>query len=170
MGWHVIYVKSRFEKKVHQSLLDMSIDSYLPLVKTMRKWSDRKKIIYKPLFPSYVFAYIKSSLDFHRALSIDGASAYIRFGNEYAKVPDHEIDKIKLLSGDEDVASLEIETQTFREGDRMTINYGSLSGLECVVLKGDNSNKIIVGIDSLKQNIVVTLSSNYLSLTQRLSS
>lgn len=69
-----------------------------------------------------------------------------------------------MLSGDKDISSLKIESQTFRVGDRMTINYGSLSGLECLVLKGDNSNKIIVGIDSLKQNIIVTLSSNYLSL------
>ena len=96
-GWYVLYVKPCWEKKVHESLKEISLESFLPQVKTIRQWSDRKKVIMKPLFPSYVFVYINSSLGFHKALSVNGAFSYIRFGKEYARVPEKEINQVKLL-------------------------------------------------------------------------
>jgi len=42
-NWHALYVSSRTEKKVMQTLLSKNIEAYVPLVKTMRQWSDRKK-------------------------------------------------------------------------------------------------------------------------------
>lgn len=71
-GWYALYVKSRCEKKVHKSLKDISLESFLPQVIKIRQWSDRKKTILKPLFPSYVFVNINSSLEFHKALSVNG--------------------------------------------------------------------------------------------------
>ena len=53
--WNAIYVASRQEKKVFDVLQKKGIQSYLPLVKTLRQWSDRKKMVEFPLLPGYVF-------------------------------------------------------------------------------------------------------------------
>ena len=53
--WYAIFTKSRSEKKVYERLLDADIEAFLPIVKTVRQWSDRKKTVYLPLIPSYVF-------------------------------------------------------------------------------------------------------------------
>lgn len=158
-GWYVLYVKSRFEKKVDETLKEISIKSFLPLVKTVKQWSDRKKTVLKSLFPSYVFVYINSSEEFHKALSVNGACAYIRFGKEYSRVTDDEIAKIKLLVGDEDIIDVEINSELPKIGEIKKINHGPLSGLECKIVKVDNHNKIIVRIDSLKLNILATVPS-----------
>lgn len=42
-GWHVMYVKSRWEKRVDESLKESSLESFVPLTRTLRQWSDRKK-------------------------------------------------------------------------------------------------------------------------------
>lgn len=160
-GWHVLYVKSKHEKKVATLLDELSIESYLPLVKTIRKWRDRNKVLFQPLFTSYVFVNVKSSLEFYKALSVNGACAYIRFGKEYARVPDVEISKIKLLLDSEDVSSLETNSELPKIGEIKKIHYGALTGLECEVLKVNNINKIIVRIDSLQQNITATLPTYY---------
>ena len=157
IGWHVLYVKSRWEKKVYESLKEISLEVFLPQTKVIRQWSDRKKTILKPLFPSYVFVSINSSLEFHKALSVSGACAYISFGNEYARVPEKEIIQIKLLIGDKDITDIEMNTQPPKVGEIKMITYGPLSGLECEVLKVGNVNKIIVRIDSLRQNIEATI-------------
>ncbi|TYP74364.1 UpxY family transcription antiterminator [Aquimarina intermedia] len=162
-GWHVIYVKSRQERKVYDSLMKMSIESFLPLVKTVRQWSDRKKTIEIPLFPSYVFVNIHSSLDFYRALSVEGACAYIRFGNDYAVVRDSEIEKVRILlniDGVTDIATTEVLPKV---GEIRKVEYGPLVGLECEVLRVDNKDMILVRIDSLDKNISATLSSSILS-------
>ena len=43
--WHVIYTKSKWEKKVDSLLLQRGFESWCPVQKKERQWSDRKKII-----------------------------------------------------------------------------------------------------------------------------
>ena len=160
--WHVMYVKSRQEKKVHQLLQEKNLISFLPIIETIRQWSDRKKTVLKPLFPSYVFVNISSPLEFQQALSVDGACAYIRFGKEYASATDKEINQIKLLVGDKDISDIEINSQLPKVGDIKQISFGPLDGLECKVLKVGNKNKIIVRINSLQQSITASIPSYYL--------
>ncbi|WP_430408774.1 UpxY family transcription antiterminator [Kordia sp.] len=166
-GWHVLYVKSRHEKKVYDLLLELSLDAFLPLMKTVKKWSDRKKIIYQPLFPSYVFVNLTSSLDFHKALSVSGACAYIRFGKEYAKVTDKEINNIKFLVQEDEITEINVNAQLPKKGELKEITYGPLEGLVCEILKVNNENKIVVRIDSLQQNITATIPANYLQEIER---
>ena len=157
VGWHVLYVNSCQESRVHQLLQENHLESFLPMTKTIRKWSDRKKVIFKPLFPSYVFVYINSSLEFHKALSVNGACAFIRFGKEYARVTEKEINQIKLLIGDKDISDIETNVEFPKIGEVKKITYGALNGLDCEIIRVDNHNKIIVRIDSLRQNIMATI-------------
>lgn len=162
-GWYVLYVKSCWEKKVHKSLEEISLESFLPQVKTIRQWSDRKKVIMKPLFPSYVFVYINSSLGFHKALSVNGAFSYIRFGKEYARVQEKEVNQIKFLIGDENIEGVEVTTQRPKVGEVKKIAHGPLEGLDCEIIKVSNLNKIIVRMESLQQNITATIPLHILS-------
>ena len=54
--WHVLYVRSNFEKRVAQHLAVRAIEHYLPLYREHVKWSDRTVAAERPLFSSYVFA------------------------------------------------------------------------------------------------------------------
>ena len=157
IGWHVLYVKSRWEKKVYNSLRNISLDSFLPRVKVICRWNDRKKVILKPLFPSYVFVNINSSLEFHKALSVNGACAYIRFGKEYARVTEKEINQIKLLVGDKNITDIETNAELPKVGEIRKITYGPLNGLDCEIIKINNEYKIVVKIKSLHQNITAVV-------------
>src|SRR5579863_6439181 len=48
--WFAIRTRSRHEKTVADQLERQKIESFLPLVKTTHKWSDRKKEVELPLF------------------------------------------------------------------------------------------------------------------------
>jgi transcription antitermination factor NusG len=61
MNWYAVYTKPRWEKKVAATLEEMGIENYCPLVKTLKQWSDRKKIVLEPLFKSYVFVHISDA-------------------------------------------------------------------------------------------------------------
>ena len=156
-GWYVLYTKSRFEKKVKDSLKDISVETFLPQVKVVRRWSDRKKTILKPLFPSYVFVNIKSSLELHKALLVDGAINYIRFGTEYAKITEKEIQDIKLLVGDTHISDIKIHAKHPKVGEKKIITRGPLSGLVCEIVRANNIHKIVVNIESLRQIITATV-------------
>lgn len=162
-GWHVLYVRSRCERKVETLLKEKQQEVFLPMVKTIRKWSDRNKIIEVPLFPSYIFVKINSAKDFHNTLSVDGACAYIKFGREYARVSNEEIMKIKLFLRSEDISDVKSNSKSIEIGEIKMIEHGPLSGLECEIIKVNNENKIVVRIESIQQNITATLPKYYLS-------
>lgn len=162
-GWYVVYVKSRHEKKVDKLLSDINIQTYLPLVKRVKKWSDRKKVVHEPLIPSYVFVYINKETDFSKIMSVYGTCGFIRFGRKFARVRDEELKNIRiLLAGDlKDVVS-ESTTSLLKVGETQRIQYGLLSGLECTILKINDVNKIQVRIDSINMQIMATVPINYL--------
>ncbi|MBP9793327.1 MAG: UpxY family transcription antiterminator [Flavobacterium sp.] len=167
-GWFVLYVKSRFEKKVHNSLIELSLESYLPMVNEVHNWSDRKKLVSKPLFSSYVFINIKSVTEFYKALTVDGACMFIRFGKEFAKVTSDEINTIKTLINNKEITEIQSADSSIPKiGDFAQINSGPLKGFDCVVLSVNNKNKIIVRINSLQLNITATVPSNYLLSDQK---
>lgn len=161
-GWYVLYVQPRWEKKVFKLLEDNNLEAFLPLVKTVRQWSDRKKILNVPLFPSYVFVSINSSLEFSRVMSLKGVYGFVRFGKEYALIPQKEIERIKVLIGLKGITDIQVKNPNLKIGETMKITSGPLGGLECEVLKNGGKNRIIVKIDSIKQNIIATLPYFYL--------
>lgn len=54
-NWCVIKTRSRWEKKVARLLKQKGIDTFCPLLKAKRQWSDRVKTVEQPLLKSYVF-------------------------------------------------------------------------------------------------------------------
>ncbi len=161
-GWYVLYLKSGHEKKTHNILEENELESFLPLVKTINQWSDRKKTIYKPLFPSYLFVRINSSKDFNKALSIDGACAFIKFGREYALAKDEEINRIKFVLGLEDLQEVEVIGNLPYPGEIRKIKHGPLSGMDCEIINAKNKNKLLVRIESLRQAVTIKLPLYYL--------
>lgn len=160
--WYVLYVRSRQEKKVHDLLVENDIETFLPIIETVRTWSDRKKKIKVPLFTSYVFVKIKSAMDHHKSLSINGACAYISFGGQYAVVQDHEIEMIKLLIDTEKKIQLSSFEKFPEKGEIRTIQRGPLQGIDCEIINVNNQNNIIVRMKSIRQNIVVKIPMSYL--------
>ncbi|MBB1287104.1 UpxY family transcription antiterminator [Flavisolibacter sp. BT320] len=59
--WLVIQIRPRWEKKVARQLEQKGIETYCPLVKERHQWSDRVKVVERPLFRSYVFVKISEN-------------------------------------------------------------------------------------------------------------
>jgi len=170
IGWHVLNVKPFREKRVLDSLTSLSLEAFLPLEEITLQLRGRKKTVFKPLFPSYIFVNIRSSLEFKKILSVKGACGYIRFGKEYGKITQKEIDQIKLKTESRTIKDIETDIQLPRIGEIKKIAFGPLTGLECEILKVKNEDNIIVRIDSLRQNnIVTTIPYYYISEIENIS-
>ena len=85
--WFAIYVKSRNEKKVFNTLDSIGVESFLPLITKMKQWSDRRKKVEEPLFRSYLFVCIPLS-DYYKVLNVSGVVKFICFEKKPVEVPD----------------------------------------------------------------------------------
>ena len=156
-GWHVLYVRSKQEVKVYQLLQEQGIDAFLPMTTVIRQWSDRKKKLKVPLFTSYVFVNINSTMDFHKVLNLKGACEFLKFGNEYARIRQSEIDRICLLLNTNGIRDVKSVYNQPSFGETMHISEGPLQGLQCKVERVDDNYKVQVSIDSMGYSIHATM-------------
>jgi len=158
-SWYAIYTKARNEKKVHERLTEQGVESYLPLVKTLRQWSDRKKWVEVPLLSSYVFVRVPQ-FQLREIIQVDGAAKYISFEGKPAAIPEKQIDNLRLLVNGE--ADIEVTGERLSPGDPVEVTTGSLRGLTGELIKINNKNKVIVRIDRLDINLVVKIQKAFL--------
>lgn len=161
--WCVLYVRSRQEKKTFANLTESKIDAFLPLVKTIRQWSDRKKTVESPLFPSYIFVRVSNKYDFEKIMQIKESCFFLKIGLEYAYVTEKEIETIKSLLSIDGINEITNSNRLPIVGNEYKINYGPLSDLECEVFKTNGKSKVVVRINSLAHNIIATIPNHYLS-------
>ena len=60
-SWYAVYTWARHEKRVKDQLDVRHIPCALPLYRVVRRWSDRRKEVELPLFPSYIFVHLTPS-------------------------------------------------------------------------------------------------------------
>ncbi len=152
-NWLAVYTKPRWEKKVDSILLRKGINSWCPLQKVEKKWSDRKKIIEEPLFRSYVFVNISGD-ERLSVLQTEGALNFVHYLGKPAIIKDEEITLIKsyLLNNE---ATISIQSlQGFRENDKVIISQGVFMDNTGTVIRAGNK-KLYVRLESLGQVMVV---------------
>lgn len=154
-GWYLIYTKPRHEKKVYTLLSERNINSFLATRKTLRIWHDRKKYVDEPLFPSYIFIYLDDMESYYRGMEVEGALYYVRMGKEIARVNESVINDIKLIA--EKGKDIEVSGNLFQPGKRVVINHGALTGLSCEIVQFNGKQKVLVRVDLLQRNILLTL-------------
>ena len=145
--WYALYTRSRHEKKVDQQLQEKKIESYLPLTKVLRQWSDRRKWVDEPLFRCYIFIHA-SAIERYRALQSVGAVRIVAFNGKPAVVRDEEIDTIKRIL--KEIPEVEA-CKPFYVGDVVEVTRGPLLGLNGRLEKIHGQRRLVVTIDSIKQ-------------------
>ena len=160
-SWFAVYVKSRAEKKVAAEFLKLGIDHFLPLIKVLRQWSDRKKWVEVPLFRSYVFVYIEPK-DYFRVLQVNGVSRYITFEGKAVAIPFQQIEAIRYYLNGKDQDTT--DDTAWEKGQKVEIISGSLTGLTGELVEVKGKHKINVEIEAIGKTIRIEIKKNKLRL------
>ncbi|MFM8950385.1 MAG: UpxY family transcription antiterminator [Bacteroidota bacterium] len=131
-NWYVLYTKPRWEKKVDEHLKARGFESYCPINKVERRWSDRRKIVHEPLFKSYVFVRV-SAENLWGPAEILGVLNYVYWLKKPAIVRSHEIDTIKRFLKEYESVQLE-SIPTLHINDAIEVVNGPLMDQHGIVL------------------------------------
>ena len=153
-NWYAIYVKSRHEFVAFNELQRKRIEAFLPLIKRISQWKDRRKLIEYPLFPGYVFVQVPDYPGaFLEVLKTRGVVSFIALepGKPTPAVPE-EIVSLKLLieSGND----IDIYPH-LKEGTRVRVKNGPLKYAEGVLAKRENEYLFVVNIELLGRSVSV---------------
>jgi transcription antitermination factor NusG len=161
--WKVIYTASRQEKKVAALLDRFGIVYYLPLVKKLRLWSDRKKWVEMPLFNGYVFVRPEPNMR-DKVLEIPGVVKYLKYNGSDSQVSNSELIIIQdlLTHGYHMEATA---PNLLRKGEKVRIDQGPLKGIEAEVLKdADGNSNVLIAFETISQVVKVSVPKEILNV------
>src|SRR5882757_2590237 len=111
-NWYAVYTKPRWEKKVHSLLMASGIQSYCPMTKTKKQWSDRIMVVDEPLFKSYVFVNVDDQ-GMNSVRMVNGVVNFVYWLGKPAVVNDRDIEIIQRFLNDySEVQALPLNFQT----------------------------------------------------------
>jgi transcription antitermination factor NusG len=148
---------------VHALLTEKKIQSYCPLNKVRKKWSDRMKTVKEPLFKSYVFAFVNEE-EQTRVRMTAGVMNFVYWQGKPAIIPAREIETIrKFLYEYENVIA---EPLQLRENSRVIINQGLFMDHEARVVRIEG-NRVRVVIESIGYSLIASVDKKNLSTLNR---
>jgi transcription antitermination factor NusG len=154
--WFALYVKAKHEFVTNGELQKKSIETFLPSVKRWRQWADRKKLVDFPLFPGYVFVYIRpQNEDFLSAVKTRGAVNFVvgEPGHPSPVFPE-EIHSLRILIDHGEEFDI---YPGLKEGDPIKVKKGPLKGAEGVLLKKEKPYIFFVNVHLLGRSVGIKI-------------
>jgi len=149
--WYVAHTSANHEKRVTQQLLERSVEHFLPLYDSVRRWKDRRMKLQVPLFPGYVFVRLPLR-DRLKVLQIPGVARLISFNGQPAALPDNEIEALRAGLA----AQLRAEPHPYLTvGRRVRVRRGPLEGVEGILIRKKNAYRVVLSLDVIMRSASV---------------
>ena len=141
---------------MYAQLTDMGYEAYLPLIVTIRKWSDRMKKVEEPLFKSYLF--VRADIrEYYSVVNIPGVTRFVSFNKEAVVVPQNQINAIKKYCNDYTDDDDKVQETELHEGQLVRITSGAMAGLIGRLAPIDNKKRLIVYIESVGHYLPINI-------------
>lgn len=159
--WYAIQTRYRFEKKVTTHLQHKGIETFLPALEEIHRWSDREKRVGTLLFSGYTFArFNPSSYSRMDLLKTVGVIGLIGFAGQVIPIPTKQIDDLQRLLSQKVPCALH---PFLRVGQRVRIRGGCLEGLEGILDERGEKN-LVISIDSIERSVAIRIEGYELEL------
>ena len=94
--WFALQTRRNRETIIGEMLRGKGFEEFVPTYRSRRKWSDRMKVMERPLFPGYVFCRFNPSRRLP-VLTTPGVLSVVGHGRTPAPVEDAEIEAIRSV-------------------------------------------------------------------------
>jgi len=150
--WYAVQTRARSEKVIAERLQEQGLNTFLPLITEVRRWSDRKKKIELPLFSCYVFVKLRVSDDDQRlrVYRTNGVFRIVSMHGEAIPIPEEQIDALRMIVSEQVPWS---EHPFLKVGQRVRIRSGSLQGVEGVLLSRNGDRTLIISVDAIQRSL-----------------
>ena len=132
-----------------------SVESFLPLYESVRRWKDRRMRLQLPVFPGYIFVRL-ALRDRLRVLEIPSIVRLVGFGGHPTPLPVEEIETIRTCIARRQ--SL-VPNRYVRRGQRVRMLSGPLEGLTGVVVRQKNRTRFVISLELLMRSVAVEIDS-----------
>lgn len=160
--WYVLFVRSNQEKQVAHRLHERGVEHLLPSYLSVRQWKDRRVKLELPLFPGYVFVRMPLS-ERMVALTVPNVVSLIGKKDAPSTVSDEEIAWVRNAS----LSGRAEPHPHLAAGDRVMITSGVMAGMKGILLRKQNSTRVVISIESICRAFVVEVDASWVEPLHR---
>ncbi len=149
--WYALHTCSRHEKRVYDQLSAKSIESFLPLYSSQRRWKDRKVALDLPLFPGYMFVHVPFA-ERLRVLQLPGAVKLVSARGQALPIDDSEIENLRrgLAAGGR------AEPHPFLAvGHQVRIIAGPFAGATGILLRKKDDFRVVLSVNLIMRSVAI---------------
>jgi transcription antitermination factor NusG len=147
--WFALYTKHQHEKTAAALLERKGIQVFLPVYRTVHRWTDRNQSVVLPLFPCYLFVrtVLEAKLEILRTA---GVRWLIENAGHACPIPDGEIEAVRKI------CSVEARFQPhpfLKQGDHVRIRDGALAGIQGILVRVKNQCRVVISVEPLQRSL-----------------
>jgi transcription antitermination factor NusG len=152
-SWYALHTRPRHEKLVVQRLAEYGVETFLPTVTEVHRWSDRKKSVELPLFSCYVFAkFVPKRADRLHVLRVGGVLGLVGSQGEGTPIPDEQVDAVRTVV--EGTVSW-FPYPFLKIGQRVRVRGGALEGLEGILVSRSGNHTLVISLEAIQRSLAV---------------
>jgi len=154
LRWYALRTRSRHEKTATQQLETRGIETFLPSVMRVHRWSDRKKQVEVPLFSGYTFARVVYSSNEQRlrVLQTHGVVGFVGVQRTGIPIPDSQIEDLRTLLSN----AVPVKEHSFlRVGQRVRLRGGALDGVQGILVSHHGERSLVISLDPIERSLSI---------------
>lgn len=151
--WYAVHTMARHEKRVAAQFEEKRICTFLPLLRQIRKWSDRQAHVEVPMFSCYAF--VRTVLTVEERLKVlrtPGVLAFVGCERQGAPIPDEQIESLQTMLGNRIPC---FPYPFLSVGRRVRIRGGSLDGVEGILVRQGDDRSLVVSVELLRRSVSI---------------
>lgn len=138
--WFAIYTRFKGEKEAARLLQKKGIEAYVPVVRVVREYTRKRKVLDIPLIHCYAFVRIKNA-EYVRVLETSNVVKFIKFSKNLISIPEREIQLLKRIC--QENPDVQVESLTFTPGQKVEIIGGNLTGIQGKLISQNGKNFLV---------------------------
>jgi transcription antitermination factor NusG len=152
-SWYAVHTLARHEKRIAAQFEEKRVCTFLPLLRQIHRWSDRRVKVEVPMFSCYAFVRIVQTIEERlKILRTPGVLGFVGCERQGTPIPDEQIESLQIAISE----NIPCFTHPFLSaGKRVRIRGGSLDGVEGIFERQGADQSLVVSVELLHRSISI---------------
>ena len=152
-NWYAVHTMSRHEKRVAAQFEEKRVCTFLPLLRQIHKWSDRRSVVEVPMFSCYAFVRIAQTTEERlKILRTPGVLGFVGSEGQGTPIPEEQVESLRTVFNE----NIPCFPRAFiSAGRRVCIRGGSLDGVEGILVRQGADQSLVVSVELLHRSVAI---------------
>jgi transcription antitermination factor NusG len=152
-SWYAVHTMARHEKRIAAQFEEKRVCTFLPLLRQIHNWSDRRTTVEVPMFSCYAFVRIVHTVEERlKVLRVPGVLGFVGSERQGTPIPDKQIEGLQTALREKIPCAVH---PFIRMGQRVRVRGGSLNGIEGILVGQGADESLVISVELLQRSVAM---------------